>query len=152
MRARLKMQNMYGWTMLPMMSSGKRKTACESTDELHGAAKYFRRDAQKRMHRVSRLLEHKLSHRSLYYDAGQPAEVAAAMTAATSSAAPINQPVPAAAAVEPTAMVLHRLHVDERKKRAAPEGGPVQSKIRVPLCAARTLNATGQSRVTLSLR
>ena len=31
-------------------------------------------------------------------------------------------------------------------------GGPVQSKIRVPLFAARTLNAVGQSRVTLSLR
>ena len=29
--------------------------------------------------------------------------------------------------------------------------GPVQSKLRVPLCAARTLNAVGQSRVTLSL-
>ena len=29
--------------------------------------------------------------------------------------------------------------------------GPVQSKIRVPLFAARTLNATGQYRVTLSL-
>ena len=29
---------------------------------------------------------------------------------------------------------------------------PVQSKIRVPLFAARTLNATGQSRVTRSLR
>ena len=28
---------------------------------------------------------------------------------------------------------------------------PVQSKIRVPLFAARTLNATGQYRVTLSL-
>ena len=30
--------------------------------------------------------------------------------------------------------------------------GPVQSRIRVPLFAASTLNATGQSRVTLSLR
>ena len=29
--------------------------------------------------------------------------------------------------------------------------GPVQSKTRVPLFAARTLNATGQYRVTLSL-
>ena len=29
---------------------------------------------------------------------------------------------------------------------------PVQSQIRVPLFAARTLNAAGQSRVTLSLR
>ena len=29
---------------------------------------------------------------------------------------------------------------------------PVQSKIRVPLFAPRTLNATGPSRVTLSLR
>ena len=29
---------------------------------------------------------------------------------------------------------------------------PVQSKIHVPLFAARTLNDTGQSRVTLSLR
>ena len=29
---------------------------------------------------------------------------------------------------------------------------PVQRKIRAPLFAARTLNATGQSRVTLSLR
>ena len=31
-------------------------------------------------------------------------------------------------------------------------GGPSTSKIRAPLFAARTLNATGQSRVTLSLR
>ena len=30
--------------------------------------------------------------------------------------------------------------------------GPVQSKLRVPLFATRTLNATGLSRVTLSLR
>ena len=30
--------------------------------------------------------------------------------------------------------------------------GPVHSKVRVPLLAARTLNATGQHRVTLSLR
>ena len=30
--------------------------------------------------------------------------------------------------------------------------GPVQSQIRAPLFAARTLNATGQSRVTLSLQ
>ena len=30
--------------------------------------------------------------------------------------------------------------------------GPVQSRIRVPLFAARTLNATGQSRATPSLR
>ena len=32
------------------------------------------------------------------------------------------------------------------------ESMPVQSTILVPLFAARTLNATGQSRVTLSLR
>ena len=36
--------------------------------------------------------------------------------------------------------------------QAERERGPVQSKIRVPLFATRTLNATGQSRVTLSLR
>ena len=37
---------------------------------------------------------------------------------------------------------LHKLLIETR---------PVQRKIRVPLCAARTLNVTGQSRVTLSL-
>ena len=36
--------------------------------------------------------------------------------------------------------------------QAERERGPVRSKIRVPLFATRTLNATGQSRVTLSLR
>ena len=36
--------------------------------------------------------------------------------------------------------------------RAVAETRPVQSKIRVLLFAARTLNATGQCRVTLSLR
>ena len=41
---------------------------------------------------------------------------------------------------------------EDRAGGAEERGGPVQSKIRVPLFAARTLNATGQSRVTLSLR
>ena len=36
--------------------------------------------------------------------------------------------------------------------RSAGGSGPVQSKIRVPIFSARTLNDTGQSRVTLSLR
>ena len=37
-------------------------------------------------------------------------------------------------------------------RRDRHRGLPVQSKTRAPLFAARTLNATGQSRVTLSLR
>ena len=40
----------------------------------------------------------------------------------------------------------------EDKKKKKKKKRPVQSKVHAPLCAARTLNVTGQSRVTLSLR
>ena len=46
----------------------------------------------------------------------------------------------------PQILIEPRLRLRQRR------GRPVQSKIRAPLFATRTLNATGQSRVTLSLR
>ena len=44
------------------------------------------------------------------------------------------------------------VHAYGREAAQVPLPRPVQSKVRVPLFAARTLNAAGQSRVTLSLR
>ena len=42
--------------------------------------------------------------------------------------------------------------LEQRRDHRGAQAGPSSRKLRVPLFAARTLKATGQSRVTLSLR
>ena len=64
-----------------------------------------------------------------------------ASVAAVEDSVPSPQPLAATAA--PDARGAEVRHDDEQAR---------QAQTRVPLLAARTLNATGQSRVTLSLR
>ena len=52
----------------------------------------------------------------------------------------------------PVALAEGAMHISNVMMVDPDTDRPVQSKIRVPLCAARTLNVTGQCRVTLSLQ
>ena len=95
--------------------------------------------------------------RALYVEAPGAAVVYAAAASRADAAAALAA---ALAAGFPFDLLPTPQYFDFRIGRREPwenwtpplDGGPVQSKIRVPLCAARTLNATGQSRVTLSPR
>ena len=66
-----------------------------------------------------------------------------------SDASELSDTAAAAGAAEAEAAAAAAVADDEQDEEIRM---PVQSKIRAPLFAARTLNATGQSRVTLSLR